>query len=452
MEDPVAGTESESVVIVSGDSHVGPRGKDLREYIPSKYLEAFDDFIRDQEKETNTYTVFSPTAGRVHRHDLNMKTEGHYDPRARIRDMNRDGIAVQVIFHGSQNNQPFPLGHRGTVDDRLSVRAEDLEPAAAGMHAYNAWLADFCSVEPERHVGLAHLPVWDIDLAVRELEWAAEHGLRGINWPTPRPWIPEFDEPVWRPLYAAAQANKMHLNTHSGGVGAPGIYGIASQMNLPRAGAIMQLEMDGWPYRRGLGRMIFGEAFERFPGLKLVLTEGRGIWWDTATRELDQAWEDAAPELRQLVPLRPSEYLQRNVFIGASFMANFEAKKAVELGGFDRMLIWGSDYPHFEGTWAYPETDDEPNRSLLAIRDAMTGLSEEAVRGYMYKNAVRAYDLDLETLQAVANRIQAPTAAELMTPLSDAEEAWAERSKNPEYDYTQAFRRPGAWVRPKVFG
>ena len=35
-----------------------------------------------------------------------------------------------------------------------------------GRHIYNAWLADFVSVEPERHIGLAQLPMWDIDASV----------------------------------------------------------------------------------------------------------------------------------------------------------------------------------------------------------------------------------------------------------------------------------------------
>ncbi|GCD91169.1 amidohydrolase family protein [Nocardioides sp. LS1] len=447
----MSGSDSESVVIVSGDSHCGPRAEDLRPYFEAKFLPAFDEFIAEQQKAENAYTVFSPTEGRMRRQDLNSRTEGHYDPHARIRDMDRDGIAVQVIFHGSQNDQPFPLGHRGTSDVRTVIPANELENAAAGMRAFNRWLADFCSVEPERHIGLVHLPMWDIEESVKQLQWGADHGLRGVNFPSPRQWLTEYDDPAWAPFWACAQANKMHLNTHSGGVGAPGIYGDPEKMNLPRAGAIQQLEMDSWPYRRGMGRMIFGEVFERYPDLKLLLTEGRGVWWENAVRELDQAWEDATPELQALVPKLPNQYVQSNVFFGVSFMANFEAQTAVEQG-FDKMLIWGSDYPHREGTWAFPdpEIENEPIRSQLAIRDAMTGIPEESVRKMMYGNGVRAFDLDLDVLQAVANRIKAPTITELMTPLSDDEKKWAEQFKDPEHDFTFAFRPAGAWVRPNV--
>ena len=34
---------------------------------------------------------------------------GHFDMHARLRDMDRDGIAAEVIFHGSQNFEPIPF-------------------------------------------------------------------------------------------------------------------------------------------------------------------------------------------------------------------------------------------------------------------------------------------------------------------------------------------------------
>src|SRR5213075_2619409 len=68
-----------------------------------------------------------------------------------------------------------------TADRQYDV---DYEQAQIGRHIYNRWLADFCSVEPERHVGLAHLPMWDIDAAIEELEWAHAHGLKGVNFPS----------------------------------------------------------------------------------------------------------------------------------------------------------------------------------------------------------------------------------------------------------------------------
>ena len=86
-----------------------------------------------------------------------------------------------MLFHGSQNGEPIPFiisdpsVGMATMERRYDV---DFELAGVGRHIYNEWLADFCSVQPERHVGLAHLPMWDIDAAVKEATWAREHGLR----------------------------------------------------------------------------------------------------------------------------------------------------------------------------------------------------------------------------------------------------------------------------------
>ena len=90
------------------------------------------------------------------------------------------------------------------------------EHAAVGRHMYNEWLADFCSVEPERHVGLAHLPMWDIDAAIAEATWAREHGLRAVNFPVEAGPVTElkrsrfaglhyYNDPIWEPFWAACR-------------------------------------------------------------------------------------------------------------------------------------------------------------------------------------------------------------------------------------------------------
>ena len=81
----------------------------------------------------------------------------------------------------------------------------DLELIRAGYRIYNRWLADFVSVQPERHIGLAYVPSWDIDLAVQEVEWAAEAGLRGVNLPAGRRGIREYDDPLWEPFWSACE-------------------------------------------------------------------------------------------------------------------------------------------------------------------------------------------------------------------------------------------------------
>ena len=262
--------------------------------------------------------------------------------------MDRDGIAAEVIFHGSQNGEPMPF-----LPQLLGNNASfDIDPVLApvGERIYNRWLADFCSVEPERHVGLAHVPMWDIDAAVREVEWAAEAGLRGVNFPAPRHGVYlEYNDRAWEPFWSACQACGMTLATHVG-VASPG------RASGPEALALTSIEDGGYFARRAIWWMIFGGVFERHRDLHLVITESPGEWWTHTMVELDSTWLSQADwnaALREQVPRRPSEYCASNVFVGASFLAPFEAARAVD-EGYASQLLWGSDYPHIEGTWQYP--------------------------------------------------------------------------------------------------
>src|SRR5688500_2211605 len=89
----------EKVVIVPRDTHIRPRVKeDLAPYCLDKYKDDFNDFVK---------WLDSKEAG-VGGIDALDSTKGHYDVHARLRDLDDDGTAAEVIFHGSQNGQPIP--------------------------------------------------------------------------------------------------------------------------------------------------------------------------------------------------------------------------------------------------------------------------------------------------------------------------------------------------------
>ena len=183
--------------------------------------------------------------------------------------MDRAGVAACIIFHGGLNGQSIPFSTTGLISWGHS-RYNELEPV--GVRIYNRWLADFVAEAPERHFGIAHIPISDPEACVREVEWAAEHGLSGINLPAPRGDFPMLNDPVWEPLWAACQATGLSLNTHGGG-------GEHYPYEGPGAQAMYMMET-AWRTRRGVWVMILGGTFARHPGLKLVLTE-QWIDWST---------------------------------------------------------------------------------------------------------------------------------------------------------------------------
>ena len=50
--------------------------------------------------------------------------------------MDYDGIAAEVIFHGSQNSEIIPFQAARAFFGELP---DDLELAGVGLHIYNAW-------------------------------------------------------------------------------------------------------------------------------------------------------------------------------------------------------------------------------------------------------------------------------------------------------------------------
>jgi predicted TIM-barrel fold metal-dependent hydrolase len=429
---------SEPLVLVSCDSHVGPTLEQMRPYCPSDRLDDYDAFTQDMGPKFDIWhdmrevlkQLDDPREAAIRERELdrNLQTAGHHDMDARRRDMDVDGVAADVIYHSSQNGQPMPLIPGGSL--WFDPTTGDLERAAVGTHIYNEWLADACATAPERHVGVVHLPIWDIEASIREVIWARERGLRAANLSTPRPGLKIYDHPDWEPFWATCADLGVTLNSHVGGAGGD------IEFIGPHATALSLVDRAGWLSRRSLPRMIFSGVFERYPTLKYVLTEQNGDWWAATMREYDSAYETYGWQFKDRVPKRPSEYCATNVFIGASYMAPFEAEMAVEQGYVDHVM-WGSDYPHAEGTFQYPDDPAYPNTTHLALRYTFNAVEPADVRRMVGETAIRCYGLDADALRPIAQRINSPTLDELAVPVS--------ASEIPELTASLGFRTTGAW-------
>ena len=423
---------ADRVVVVSCDSHIGPTLEQLRPYCPHEHLDAFDAYERAQASQFDIWIDMRASlaalpdrreaALREQMLDRNRQTAGHTDMHARRADMDEDGVAADVIYHSSQNGEPMPFIAGGSL--WFNPTGADLEMAAVGTHIYNQWLADACATAPQRHVGVVHVPIWDIDATVAEIRWARSVGLRAVNLPTVRPGIMVYDDPAWELVWRTCEELEMSLNTHVGGAGGPiDIVG-------PQAMAMMQLERSGWLARRALPRLLFAGVFERYPRLKYVLTEQNGEWWSATMREYDSAYLTYRWQFADQMPRRPSEYCATNVFIGGSYMAPFEAEMAIREGYTDN-IMWGSDYPHAEGTYQFDPGNE--NSTKQALRYTFAAVDEPIRTKMLSTNAIACFGFDETELQAVANRINAPTNADISVPLG----------ATPEWTGSKAFRTVG---------
>ncbi len=304
--------------------------------------------------------------------------QGEFDAEVRVKDLDADGVAGEVIFP-----QMVAFGG-GLIQYRRQVVPEhNLE----GIRAYNRWLADFCGTNPGRHAGVALINVDDIGVTVQDIRDAKEMGLwGGVLLPTSSGEHPFYHHPRYEPIWAVCEELEMPLHSHSGW--SPD-YGDAES-----ATAMYISEVDMWAHRP-FAALVWSAAFERHENLKFVLTE-TGCSWILETLRLLEFKADL-PIFKYFtkdLSLRPSEYFARQCYIGASFMSPNEGKDRHKIG-LDK-LMWGTDYPHLEGTW--------PN-TMKVLRETFADYPEDEIRALLGTNATKVYGFDLEILGPIADKI-----------------------------------------------
>jgi hypothetical protein len=107
----------------------------------------------------------------------------------------------------------------------------------------------------------------------------------------------------------------------------------------------------------------------------------------------------------QSLPRSATEYFAQNCWVGSSFpgIADAAARKVMPADRF----MWGSDYPHDEGTNPYTREH---------LRQIFAEVGEDELRVILAGNAAKLYDFDLDALAPLAEKY-GPTVAEVAEPL-----------------------------------
>ncbi|MCU1456333.1 MAG: putative TIM-barrel fold metal-dependent hydrolase, partial [Actinomycetia bacterium] len=172
--------------------------------------------------------------------------------------------------------------------------------------------------------------------------------------------------------------------------------------------------------RRPLLFLLLSGVFERFQRLKFVITEQGCGWLPSVVSNMDMILKNvrdngAIGELRfkpeHVLPKSATEYVQQNVWFGVSFPQTNDVEAAMKVIGVDR-IMWGSDYPHDEGTYPY---------TTLALRQVFHDWPEADLRKVLGENAAGVYDFDLAALAPRAAAI-GPKVSEVAQPLTELPE------------------------------
>jgi predicted TIM-barrel fold metal-dependent hydrolase len=266
-------------------------------------------------------------------------------------------------------------------------------------------LSELCGNDTARHLGVASIPLlFDVQQAVDAVRWCVDNGLRCVMIPTM--WLEHdpYHHVKYDPFWEVCEDLGVVIHFHSGPAPHPEYFGRDwpvedNSDQLPGAMGAYVSEVMWWLYRP-LTFMIWGGVFERFPKLRTMIVEGGTMFmlppW---LRLLDHNYEDVQfsaklGDFRSHLSMAPSEYFQRNCGIGASCVPrrDLDLREAI---GTD-LIMWGSDYPHPEGTW--PHTAEY-------YQETFAGFPEDAGRKILGENAIQFYGLDRQHLQAVANDI-----------------------------------------------
>ena len=384
---------SSKYTIISSDTHAGGSHAMYREFLAAEWHDEFDAW---RGRYKNPFSDLG-----------DQRRFRNWDDDMRNTQQDEDGVVGEVIF---PNTVPpfFP----SFVLFAAPPKPDDYERRRAGIHAHNRWLVDFCGRLPERRAGIGQIFIHDIDDAIEDVTWCKESGLRGgILLPTIPPdvdWIKPLNHPDYDRLWKVCEDLEVPINCH-GGTGSP------AYAPVPSSALIMLSEVSHYS-RRPLLFLLLSGVFERFPNLKFVMTEQGCTWMPPLLKQLDGVLagvrdKGAIGELRfkpeHVLPHSATEYFQQNVWMGVSFPQRSDIAAARELG--IEKFMWGSDFPHDEGT--HPYTREH-------LRQLFSDWSEADLRKVLAENAADVYDFDLAALAPMAEQF-GPSVEELTKPLTE---------------------------------
>jgi predicted TIM-barrel fold metal-dependent hydrolase len=290
-------------------------------------------------------------------------------PEQRSQDQERDGVEAEVIY-----------GIIGVSRGLFSNQGiGDHQTLTAVYRAYNDYIAAFNRSAPGRFYGLGCLPNHDAVLAADTVRQCAALGLKGAVFV---PWgsaMPAWHE-MWEPMWSAAEETGLVISFHvfEGGGATVGyeVKGIRRPDVIGSWTVVAPMQMD-----EILVSVILSGVCQRHPRLRLVLGESGIGWLPYMLERLDDTYEERLADDLHL-PLPPSAYFKRQIY--ATFQKDLHGVRAMAQIAPDNVM-WGSDYPHRDGTWPF---------SRKAIEEQFRDLPEVIARKMLWENVHRVYRIE----------------------------------------------------------
>jgi uncharacterized protein len=302
---------------------------------------------------------------------------GYWNPNGVMRSDTRleDGTKIEASPHSLARHffDVYDLEYGVLTGGNLHIGlSPDPDYAAAYLSAENDLVAqDWLPVDPRFRASLLISPA-DPELAAREIHRLGDHPGFVQVMMCSGARIP-YGQRFYHPIYAAAAEHGLPVAIHPGSEGV-GISGPPTAAGYPTTYFEWHTGLVG-SYIAHLISLVTEGVFVKFPTLRFVLVEGGVSWLPPLLWRFDKNWKS----LRQTTPWlerRPSEIVREHVLLTTQPLEEPDDPEHLRqvLSMFDagRMLMFSSDYPHWDG--------DTPDFAARALPPPLRGriMSETA--------------------------------------------------------------------------
>ena len=382
--------------VMSGDGHLEPPPEDWLPWVPEKYRDRAPRLVRlpaGGEGWIIEGMPLIPLGGEAICGDAPDKLKrlgnsfweedgvtrraGLGDAVQRLHEQDLDGIDAEVMF------PPF-------FTSKLLRSISDDQSYVAMIQAYNSWLAEgYCSVAPDRLIGVAILPSTGVEDAISEMKRCKSMGLKAvctIQWPNGTGHYKQEDDRFFGALLEEDMRFTPHVSFGEA-IPRPGLTSVtlAETPDNPMRPLYTFRTQAGKICTDNIFELIYHGVFDRFPELKIYFAETHAGWLPYWLQEVEEHYGEYHfwynVHLTKPIP----EYVQSHVLFG--FIRDPLAVQNRDQWNGTKNLMWGSDFPHHAETFPF---------SREWLDRAFAGASEQVRQQILVDNVCDFFGLDKE--------------------------------------------------------
>lgn len=319
-----------------------------------------------------------------------------YAVKERLALLDDMGIYAQVLY---PNGIGFSSNHIFAISD--------LELRTAVLQIYNDFLIDIQNESVGRLFPQGLLPVWDLELTLKEIARLKDSGMTGFTMSDKPEMIglPELWEAHWDPMWQLLNDHGLVVNFHIGaGARKEELDAIRNSRNQPIATqrlstSVVSPMWNEFGHQRRLAvhasqsymsnvriiaNLLMSNLFDRFPKLKIVSAESGIGWIPFLLEALEYQYDEmiSTPDEINHAKRRPKEYFKDHIYVMFWFETIAPEKLIMDIG-VGNVLV-ETDIPH--PTCLYPNP-------TAHFAEVLRNLDDESRWRVLQGNAANLYGI-----------------------------------------------------------